>query len=113
MCRDPVGRYLQTANHLDDLQLLTETYGASGHEEAVREQVKKLLPNWAKPETDGAGNLIFKNGKRENQFECAETRFHRASHMDEIGYQVVLSSLTGVCSWTCSAADTLNIFSAT
>ena len=49
-------------DHLDDLRMLAETYGASGHEEAVREQVKKLLPRWAKPETDAAGNLVLKMG---------------------------------------------------
>jgi putative aminopeptidase FrvX len=39
---------------------LTKKYGASGHEKAVREEVKRLLPSWAKPETDAAGNLVLK-----------------------------------------------------
>jgi putative aminopeptidase len=80
------GSISSSRNHLDDLQLLTETYGASGHEEAVREQVKKLLPNWAKPETDAAGNLILKMGSAKTNSNAPKLVF--IAHMDEIGYQV-------------------------
>jgi putative aminopeptidase len=66
--------------------LLTETYGASGHEEKVREQVKKLLPQWAKPETDAAGNLILKLGSARANSNSPKAVF--IAHMDEIGYQV-------------------------
>jgi putative aminopeptidase len=69
-----------------DLRELTETYGASGHEEAVREQVKKLLPSWAKPETDVAGNLVLKMGNAETNSNAKKIVF--IAHMDEIGYQV-------------------------
>src|SRR5690242_15827457 len=41
---------------------LVETYGVSDHEGPVREVVKTLLPKWAKPETDDAGNLILQLG---------------------------------------------------
>jgi putative aminopeptidase FrvX len=71
------GSISSSRDHVDDLQLLTETYGASGHEEAVREQVKKLLPNWAKPETDAAG-IGFETGEREGQFQCKKNGVHRA-----------------------------------
>ena len=37
---------------------LVRAYGGSTHEDPVRERVKTLLPKWAKPETDDAGNLI-------------------------------------------------------
>ena len=66
--------------------MLTETYGASGHEEAVREQVKKLLPRLAKPETDAAGNLVLKMGSAKTNSNAPKLVF--VAHMDEIGYQV-------------------------
>jgi len=68
------------------LRELTETYGASGHEEAVREQVKKLLPSWAKPETDAAGNLVLKMGSAKPNSNAKKIVF--VAHLDEIGYQV-------------------------
>jgi putative aminopeptidase FrvX len=71
---------------LDDLRLLAETYGASGHEEAVRDQVKKLLPKWAKPETDATGNLVLKMGSAKSNSNAKKIVF--IAHMDEIGYQV-------------------------
>jgi putative aminopeptidase FrvX len=70
----------------DDLRALTETYGASGHEEAVRERVKNLLPSWAKPETDAAGNLVLKMGSAKANSNAKKIVF--IAHMDEIGYQV-------------------------
>jgi putative aminopeptidase FrvX len=66
--------------------LLTEAYGVSGHEGKVREQVKKLLPPWAKPETDAAGNLVLKMGKASQNSTAPKIVF--IAHMDEIGYQV-------------------------
>jgi putative aminopeptidase FrvX len=68
------------------IQSLTETYGASGHEGKVREQVKKLLPGWAKPETDAAGNLVLKLGSAKANSSTPKLVF--VAHMDEIGYQV-------------------------
>ncbi|RPJ77878.1 MAG: hypothetical protein EHM13_15380, partial [Acidobacteria bacterium] len=60
---------------------LIETYGVSGAETPVREQIERHLPAWAKPETDQAGNLTvtFGQGSQELLF---------VAHMDEIGYQV-------------------------
>jgi putative aminopeptidase FrvX len=73
-------------NTISDLRELTETYGASGHEEAVRDEVKKLLPNWAKPETDAAGNLVLKMGSAKANSNAQKIVF--VAHLDEIGYQV-------------------------
>ena len=68
------------------LETLVNTYGASGHEGNVREAVQKLLPSWAKPETDAAGNLILHVGKT---LPGSKTpRIAIVAHMDEIGYQV-------------------------
>jgi putative aminopeptidase FrvX len=73
-------------DHPPVIQRLTETYGASGHEEKVREEVKRLLPQWAKPETDAAGNLVLKLGKAAKDSKTPRIVF--VAHMDEIGYQV-------------------------
>jgi putative aminopeptidase FrvX len=70
------------------LESLVEAYGASGHEGAVREQVKRLLPEWAqeKVTTDAAGNLVLHvgDGKRDEK----TPRIAFVAHMDEIGYEV-------------------------
>ena len=70
------------------IQALTEAYGASGHEGAVREEVKRLLPEWAqkKATTDAAGNLVLHlgDGKRDEK----TPRIAFVAHMDEIGYEV-------------------------
>jgi putative aminopeptidase FrvX len=80
------GSILSSLDHRGELRLLTETYGASGHEDPVREEVKKLLPSWAKPETDAAGNLILKMGSAKANSNAKKIVF--VAHMDEIGYQV-------------------------
>jgi len=68
------------------LETLVNTYGASGHEGNVREAIQKLLPSWAKPETDAAGNLVLHVGKA---LPGSKTpRIAIVAHMDEIGYQV-------------------------
>jgi putative aminopeptidase len=74
--------------HTSALSNLVETYGASGHEERVREQVKVWLPNWAKAETqtDSAGNLILHLGDAKPGDKIPRIAF--VAHMDEIGYQV-------------------------
>ena len=80
------GSVLSSLDHSGELRLLTETYGASGHEEAVREKVKTLLPSWAKPETDAAGNLVLKLGSAKANSNAKKIVF--MAHLDEIGYQV-------------------------
>jgi putative aminopeptidase FrvX len=60
---------------------LVETYGVSGHEDAVRETVAKRLPAWAKPQVDARGNLTvsFGTGGQELLF---------VAHTDELGYEI-------------------------
>jgi putative aminopeptidase FrvX len=67
---------------------LTVAYGASGHEEAVRDKVLELLPRWArnKAKTDAAGNLILHLGDR--KLGVKTPKIAVVAHMDEIGYQV-------------------------
>ncbi len=65
----------------ETLRGLTEAYGPSGHEEAVRERVRELLGERGQDaRVDALGNLIVRLG--------AGTSGHRvvvAAHMDEIG----------------------------
>ena len=70
------------------LAALTEVYGASGHEGAVREEVKKLLPEWARKEadTDAAGNLVLHLGDAKGRTNTKKIAI--VAHMDEIGYEV-------------------------
>lgn len=65
------------------LKTLIETYGVSGgHEEPVRQTVQRLLPSWARPQTDDAGNVILHWGNAQ------KSRVLVVAHMDEIGYEV-------------------------
>ncbi|MBZ5539024.1 MAG: M20/M25/M40 family metallo-hydrolase [Acidobacteriia bacterium] len=70
------------------LPALVRAYGASGHEGAVREKVKQLLPKWAKTETDAAGNLVLHLGDAKGKASAKTPRIVFVAHMDEIGYQV-------------------------
>jgi len=63
------------------LAQLVETYGVSGTEGPVREAVKRLLPSWAKSETDTAGNLWVRVGQGSPVVVVI-------AHLDEIGFRV-------------------------
>jgi putative aminopeptidase len=60
---------------------LVESYGVSGAEAPVRAVVLRLLPAWARPETDSAGNLWVRAGQGEGPVVIV-------AHMDEIGFRV-------------------------
>ncbi|HEY6904597.1 MAG TPA: M20/M25/M40 family metallo-hydrolase [Candidatus Acidoferrales bacterium] len=80
------GAILGPPSTVELLNRLTTTYGASKHEGPVREMVKSLLPKWAKPETDDAGNLILYLGHAP---PAAKTpKILVIAHMDEIGFEV-------------------------
>jgi len=83
--RPPIGSVLPT---------LIETYSASGHEDAMRESVKKVLPEWAKPETDDAGNLILHVGTASAGTKTPKVLI--VAHMDEIGFVVKSISKDGL-----------------
>ncbi|MGH9759606.1 MAG: hypothetical protein ACREAC_02060, partial [Blastocatellia bacterium] len=68
------------------LKSLVETYGVSDHEGPVREEVKRLLPAWAKPETDDAGNLVLHVGTALAGSKSPSILV--VAHMDEIGFEV-------------------------
>jgi putative aminopeptidase FrvX len=65
----------------DILSRLVETYGVSGHEGPVRDAVIGLLPAWASPTIDSAGNLLVRAGSG-----APLTVF--VAHLDEIGFSV-------------------------
>ncbi|HEX9760974.1 MAG TPA: M20/M25/M40 family metallo-hydrolase [Candidatus Acidoferrales bacterium] len=67
------------------LRRLVEAYGMSGAEGAVRAAVERLLPPWAKAETDERGNLLVhvRGGGA-----VSGPRIVFAAHIDEIGYLV-------------------------
>jgi putative aminopeptidase FrvX len=60
---------------------LAERYGVSGDEGAVRDAVRALLPAWARPATDSAGNLWVTVGR-------GRPRVVFLAHLDEIGFAV-------------------------
>ncbi len=75
------------------LRELVEAYGVSYHEGPVREAVEHLLPAWAKPETDDAGNLILHMGTA--PVGSKTPRVLVVAHMDEIGFTVKSISKDG------------------
>jgi putative aminopeptidase FrvX len=75
------------------LRELVQEYGVSYHEGPVRESVARLLPPWAKPETDDAGNLILHLGTAPAGSKTP--RILVVAHMDEIGFTVKSISKDG------------------
>jgi putative aminopeptidase len=63
------------------LSPLVESYGVSGMEAPVRATVQRLLPSWAKSETDSAGNVWVRLGPGNGPVVIV-------AHMDEIGFRV-------------------------
>jgi len=72
------------------IKQLSETYAVSSHEENMRRAVTQLLPSWAKPETDDAGNLVlhWPSPKGGNGLRINGPGIVVVAHMDEIGYEV-------------------------
>jgi putative aminopeptidase len=66
------------------LKQVIETYGVSSHERNVAREIAQLLPSWAKPEMDAAGNLILHWSGANNK----GPRIAVVAHQDEIGYEV-------------------------
>jgi putative aminopeptidase FrvX len=91
---DPGSRSIHTRLPITQvLRELVEAYGVSEHEDSIRTNVQRLLPEWAKPETDDAGNLILHVGT-----PAADSKTPRilvVAHMDEIGFAVKSISKDG------------------
>lgn len=87
------GMIFDHPSNTDILRHLIPIYGVSYHEGPVREMIKRMLPPWAKPETDDAGNLILQLG-----IPAAAGKSPRilvVAHMDEIGFEVKSISKDG------------------
>jgi putative aminopeptidase len=68
------------------LRELVEAYGVSYRETPVLKTVERLLPAWAKPETDDAGDLVLHVGVASSNSKTP--RILVVAHMDEIGFAV-------------------------
>ena len=68
------------------LSRLSNTYAISDHEGPMRDMVKSLLPKWAHPETDDAGNLILQIGAAPASAHVPSILF--VAHLDEIGFEI-------------------------
>ena len=91
---DPIGVGRHSApTNIEILRQLVEAYGVSYHEAPVRESVQRLLPPWAKPETDDAGNLVLHLGTAPAGSKTP--RILVVAHMDEIGFTVKSISKDG------------------
>ena len=75
------------------LEALVKEYGVSYHEGPVRDRIARILPPWAKPETDDAGNLILHLGTAPAGSKTP--RILVVAHMDEIGFTVKSISKDG------------------
>ncbi len=62
---------------------LIEAYGPSGHEDSVRALVLRLLPSWAQPTIDTAGNVWVWAGPADSRLPSVFV-----AHMDEVGFAV-------------------------
>ena len=67
---------------------LVEQYGVSGAEGPVRDAVRALLPEWAEPSVDSAGNLWVSVGSGDPVVAFV-------AHLDEIGYSVTAINADG------------------
>ena len=65
----------------DVLRQLVEAYGPAGREGPVAEVVRRLLPSWAQPQTDSAGNVWVRVGSGGSPVVFV-------AHMDEIGFAI-------------------------
>jgi putative aminopeptidase len=70
------------------LKALTTAYGASEHEQGVRDAILAQLPAWARglTKTDPAGNLVLSLGSQARGAHGHDIVFD--AHMDEVGYEV-------------------------
>jgi putative aminopeptidase FrvX len=90
------------------LAKLINTYGSSNHEGPVRDAVKNLLPKWAKPETDDAGNLILRVGTAPAGSKTLGILI--VAHMDEIGFEVTSISKDGRLEAACCGGGEFSFF---
>jgi putative aminopeptidase len=74
----PLGGHEEVASLVGSLIAVPAVSGAEG---LLREEIRKRLPSWTKPETDAKGNLLVTFGQGDEH-----TLF--VAHMDEVGFRV-------------------------
>ncbi len=84
---------------------LVESYGVSGMEAPVRATVQRLLPTWARTETDTAGNLWVRTGQGDGPVVIV-------AHMDEIGFRIDTINADGTLSVRNRGGFILSLFEA-
>lgn len=77
----PAAAQPQALRPFDVLERLIRVPGVSGHEEAVRDTVRALLPTWARPSVDQVGNLAV-------SFGTGDPHLLFVAHLDETGFEV-------------------------
>ncbi len=87
------------------LSQLVESYGVSGMEAPVRATVQRLLPTWARTETDTAGNLWVRTGQGDGPVVIV-------AHMDEIGFRIDTINADGTLSVRNRGGFILSLFEA-
>jgi len=87
------------------LAQLVESYGVSGSEAPVRATVQRLLPGWAKTETDTAGNIWVRLGQGDGPVVIV-------AHMDEIGFRVDTINADGTLGLRTRGGFILSLFEA-
>ena len=82
------GGFVSGTSEQSDLKVLVEAYGASRHEEAVRQVVLNRLDHRlrSKVTLDAGGNLLLHLGDAKKHAKTP--RIAIVAHMDEIGYEV-------------------------
>src|SRR5208282_791443 len=90
------------------LRELVEVYSVSNHEGPMRGAVTRLLPPWAKPETDDAGNIVLRVGTAPAGAKTPSILI--VAHMDEIGYEVKSISKDGRLEVTSDGGGELSFF---
>ncbi len=93
------------AGLFETLGALIETYGVSGHEAAVREEIIKRLPSWARPQVDERGNVTvtFGSGGKPLVF---------VAHMDEVGFEITSIAADGTAAIRTRGGMYLSLFEA-
>ena len=87
------------------LSQLVESYGVSGMEAPVRATVQRLLPTWARTETDTAGNLWVRTGQGDGPVVIV-------AHLDEIGFRIDTINADGTLSVRNRGGFILSLFEA-
>src|SRR5208282_299228 len=80
----------------------------SNHEAEMRDAVKRFLPDWAKSETDDAGDLALKIGTAPAGSKTPSILI--VAHMDEIGYEIKSISKDGRLEVTSDGGGELSFF---